>query len=396
MNLVQEKSAQARKLVTEFGYDCWLTFVRESCINGDPVLDFILGGDVTWHSAFVFDKNGRATAIVGNFDAAAVEDTGVYDKVIGYVKSIEEPLGDLLSELDPKSIAINYSSGSEVCDGLTHGMFLYLQKLLSRISFDHCLVSAEPLLSALRQRKSPTEIARIKKAVDETEIIYSKIPDIITPGITEKQIAEFMQKQAFDHGYGMAWQPSACPAVFAGPDASSGHYGPTDRKLEPGHILHIDFGINVEGYCSDLQRGFYVLRENEDRPPEDVQNAYDTVFHAIAEAASALRPGVIGNDIDTIARSVITSAGYEEYACALGHQVGRYAHDGTALLGPKWEKYGEKPFQKIEKGMIFTIEPHVRVPGYGMASIEEMIIVTDDGCEFLSQQQREVYLISMD
>ncbi len=106
-----------------------------------------------------------------------------------------------------------------------------------------------------------------------------------------------------------------------------------------------------------------------------------------------MRPGRIGYEIDKIARDEIINAGYDEFACALGHQVGRYAHDGTALLGPKWERYADKPMKEIEKGMIFTIEPHVKVPGYGTASIEEMVVVTNTGCEFLSNQQEKIYLI---
>jgi Xaa-Pro aminopeptidase len=90
---------------------------------------------------------------------------------------------------------------------------------------------------------------------------------------------------------------------------------------------------------------------------------------------------------------VVVNAGYDEFPHALGHQVGRFSHDGTAILGPAWEKYPQKPFKEIEKNMVFTLEPRLTVEGRGVATIEEMIIVTDTGAEFLSHPQTEIILI---
>jgi Xaa-Pro aminopeptidase len=155
----------------------------------------------------------------------------------------------------------------------------------------------------------------------------------------------------------------------------------------------MDFGIRHQDYCADLQRTFYVLREGETAPPPDVQRGFDTIVSAIEQARRAIRPGVIGRDVDAVARSIITDAGYAEFPHGLGHQVGRYAHDGTALLGPAWEKYAQRPFVPIEAGMVFTIEPRLTVPGYGVATVEEMVVVTKDGAEFLSGPQRTLRLV---
>ncbi len=92
-------------------------------------------------------------------------------------------------------------------------------------------------------------------------------------------------------------------------------------------------------------------------------------------------------------RGIISGAGYEEYPHALGHQVGRFAHDGTALLGPTWEKYAGKPYRKLEPGMVFTIEPRLPVAGRGICTIEEMVVVTAHGCEWLSTPQTALVLI---
>ena len=101
----------------------------------------------------------------------------------------------------------------------------------------------------------------------------------------------------------------------------------------------------------------------------------------------------MGLDIDAISRAVLKRNGFEEFPHALGHQVGRFAHDGTALLGPAWEKYASKPFQPLEEGMVFTLEPRLTVPGYGIATIEEMVVVTKKGAEYLSTPQKKLILL---
>jgi len=106
-----------------------------------------------------------------------------------------------------------------------------------------------------------------------------------------------------------------------------------------------------------------------------------------------MKPGVKGIAVDQAARTLIVESGYDEFPHALGHQVGRFAHDGTALLGPAWEKYAEKPFLPLEQGMVFTIEPRLTVPGRGVVTVEEMVLITRGGAEYLSDPQREILLI---
>ena len=154
----------------------------------------------------------------------------------------------------------------------------------------------------------------------------------------------------------------------------------------------MDFGLKVEEYCSDLQRTLYVTRRGERSAPPDVQRGFDTIVRAIEESRCAMHPGATGQLIDAIARSIITQAGYEEFPHGLGHQVGRFAHDGTALLGPPWEKYAKKPFVPLEEGMVFTLEPRLTVPGRGIATVEEMVVVRADGAEYLSTPQKKLIL----
>ena len=391
--LIQEKVHQAKQLVREFGVDCWLTFVRESALNGDPILDYFLQSEVTWHSAIIITSSGEAIAIVGQYDKKSVEDTGAYQSVEGYVKSIREPLLRYLKQLDPSRIAVNYSKGSEIADGLTHGMYLTLTEFLSELGFQDRLVSAEPLVSALRQRKSEAEIALIRQAIRHTQEIFAKVAGFIAPGRTEKEIATFMKAEVERRGLKYAWDPTSCPAVFTGPDTAEAHYGPTNRQVEEGHVLNMDFGVVSDGYCSDLQRTFYVRREGEVSAPSEVRKGFDTIRRSIESARQAMKPRVKGLDIDAVARNVIVESGYSEFPHALGHQVGRFAHDGTALLGPAWEKYAEKPFLPLEEGMVFTIEPRLIVPDHGVVTIEEMVLITPGGAEYLSDPQRELLLV---
>jgi Xaa-Pro aminopeptidase len=298
-----------------------------------------------------------------------------------------------MKALDPRRIAINYSEGSEICDGLTHGMYLTLHRLLAEIGMAERLVPAERIVSALRERKSASEIGFIKEAVRTTEEIFARVRGFIAPGRTEKELAAFMVSEVKRRGLELAWSELTCPSVFTGPDTAGAHYSPTDRKVEPGHVLNMDFGVKVNSYCSDMQRTFYVLGPGEREAPADVAGGFAAIVQAIESSRQAMKPGVQGFDIDAISRKVITAAGYDEFPHALGHQVGRFAHDGTALLGPKWEKYARKPFQPLEEGMVFTIEPRLAVPGRGVVTIEEMVVVTKVGADWLSTPQKEILLI---
>ena len=135
------------------------------------------------------------------------------------------------------------------------------------------------------------------------------------------------------------------------------------------------------------------MREGETEAPAEVQRGFITVRTAIEKSRAAMKVGATGNSIDVISREVITDSGYPEYPYALGHQLGRVAHDGGALLGPLWEKYGESPNQKLEAGQVFTIEPGLAVSGYGYIGLEEDVVITENGAEYFTAPQTEIVLI---
>lgn len=391
--IIKEKIQQAVEILREKNIDMWLTFVRETKVTKDPMIDMIVGEHSTWQSAFIINKDGETAAIVGNIEEENIVKSGLYDKVVGYVKSVKEPLLDYLKEKNPSSIAVNYSKNSVLSDGLTYGMFLLLNDYLEGTEFKNKLVSAEEIISALRGRKSDSELTIMKEAIQETLKIFDAVTGFIKPGVTERDVAEYVKKLMKEKGFQPAWDEETCPAVFTGPNPSGAHSGPTDRKIEKGHLVNMDFGIKFKGYCSDLQRTWYVLRDGETKPPAEAQKGFEVIRDAIQKVADAIKPGVTGVEMDDIARNYITEQGYPEYPHGLGHQVGREVHDGGAGLFPRWERYGNTPYMKLEERQVFTIEPRLPVEGYGVSTIEEEVVITKDGCEFLSPPQKELILI---
>ena len=394
MSLIQEKVNQAIEILKEEQIDLWLTFVRETSGVRDPVLDLLIGlNDLTWPSALILTRNGEKIAIIGNLERDATERLKVFDTILGYNTAVSGPLRETIIRLNPDRIAVNTSRNNVHADGLTHAMYEILREHLKDTSYSDRLVSAEPIINALRGRKTPAELERIRKAVEITDEIYKKTFDYIKLGMTELEISEYMHKLAHDYNVGFAWPEESCPAVNSGPNSPVGHSGPTNIKVERGHIIHFDFGVKYEDYCSDIQRIVYVLREGETEAPPEVQRGFITNRTAIEKSREAMKAGITGNSIDVISREIVIDAGYPEYQHALGHQLGRVAHDGGALLGPLWEKYGDSPNQKLEVGQVFTIEPSLPVPNYGHIGLEEDVVMTAKGAEYIGEPQREIVLI---
>lgn len=396
--LTHAKLLQAQESLSQSEADVWLTFVRETAEGGDPVLPLLIEGGLTWQSALLVSPN-RRVAIVGNYDADALRPSGDWDDVIGYVQSLREPLLETLEALipsgeQPPRLAVNYSVNDVKADGLSHGLFLLLETYLRGTRFENALVSAESLVMALRGRKSAEELRRMRAAITATDALFALVPGLARPGVSERQIYEAIQREVAARGLGFAWDRSGDPIVNAGPDSMIGHGVPSaDIRLAPGHILHLDLGVVVEEYSSDMQRCWYLPEPGETQLPSDVRRALDAVNGAITAGAAQLKPGVAGWEVDAAARAFLTAAGYPEYLHAFGHQVGRVAHDGGAILGPRWDRYGQTPYMPIQQQEVYTLELGVFVEGRGYLGLEEMVVVTADGCEWLTERQWDMPLL---
>lgn len=393
IDIMKEKISQIPQILKEKDIDMWLTFVRESDTMKDPAMDIFIDRGVTWQSAFIFTKNGDKIVIVGSLDADNIKDGGLYEDIRTYVASIRDILKQTIIQLNPKNIAINRSANDVMADGLTCGMFQTLSDILKNTGFENKFIDSAPIINALRGRKSKTETERIKKAIEITEEIFDMVTKNVRAGMTEKEVADMILSDVEKRGLTTAWDWHHCPGVFATVEAADAHASPSDRQITKGSVMHIDFGVKYKGYCSDLQRTWYFLADEESEAPEKVKKAFDTVKDSIQKSFSAIKPGVEGRAIDKISRDVITAQGFNEYPHALGHQVGRSTHDGAGLLCPEWERYGTLPYLKIEEGQVYTLEPRINLSGYGVVTMEEIIQVTNNGAEFLSNPQTELILI---
>ena len=172
--LVQQKLDQAVEILREQDVDLWLTFVRETMLTKDPCLDLIAGTYSAWTGAFLVSAGGERLAIVGRFDVPSVEQSGGYE-VTGYDESIRPALLEAVERLAPRTIALNYSTSDPAADGLTHGLWLELQSIFGDTRFADGFQSSEAVVNALRGRKSPEEVARIREAARETEEIFEVV-----------------------------------------------------------------------------------------------------------------------------------------------------------------------------------------------------------------------------
>ncbi len=384
--IVKEKVQQSIKILNELDIDLWLIFCRESATTPDPCLPLVVGHHVVGQSAFLISKTGETVAIVSGYDAADFINSGIYNEIISYKEDVSYELLQKLYQYNPRTIAINYSQNSVSADGLTHGMYLRLTDYLKDTPYLDKLICAEKIQFSVRGRKNRYEIEHLKQAAVIADKCWQmSIPKIKT-GMTEIRIAELITQNLRELGSCNSFNP----IVNAGAKTSPGHGSPTGAVLEEGDLLHIDFGALVDGYCSDIQRVAYFKRKGESSVPEPLQRAFDKVKSIIDVTSKEYKTGALGFEVDEIARKMLRDAGYEEYNHCLGHQIGREVHDGASLVGPKWKRYGDAPSIPLEANNTFTAELGIALPGIGYVSLEEDLMVTDAGGEFLGPRQTEL------
>lgn len=392
--IILEKHAQLPQLLQNLGIDCWIIFVRETGTNPDAAMEYVVGNDVVGKSAFIFSLKAnklKKISIVANFDANTEREKGIWDEVIGYLNGFKDYLVKKIQEINPNKIALNFSTEDPTSDGLTHGMFLLLKQYLH--NFEDRFISAQNIISAIQGIKTPTEIKLIRKACQITEDINKNMTSILQIGQSETEIQKKFQLEVAKHQVGYSWQKDQNPAIDCSVEKEYGHVFPSPKNLtKKGLALHNDFGIRYHGYCSDLQRMWFF--GSKDELPEELRRGLNTIVKAIEMAAEAIKPGKLGYEIDKVSRDYVISQGYEEFKHALGHQVGLRAHDGGNLIGPLWERYGSSPKQPLQIGQVFTLEPSLKTQNHGMIAMEEMIVVTETGCDFLVPPKKDFIFVT--
>lgn len=388
------KLAQAQSLLAESGLDAWLVVVRESAERPDPILRFFFDLDFTWTTFFLITPDWCG-ALVATFDAPDLARLGLFDEVRTYKEGPRAQLLELLRRKDPGRIGINYSTDDALADGITAGLRDYLATALDGTPYASRITTAAPLLSVLRGVKLEEERRLVGRAVSETELVFDRVRDRFRVGQTARQIAAEFHAEADRMGVRTAWPKHHCPTVTVGAKSPIGHVGPSDEPVTLGCAIHVDFGIVLNGYCSDLQRFWYVAPSGGSVAPEPVRRAYKAIVDAIDLAARSLLPGALGWEIDQKSRDLLVSRGYPEYPHALGHHLGRAVHDGGGVLGPRWERYGREPFEPVRVGNVYTLEPSIHLEEHGLISLEEDVVVGPKGAEFLSRFPRELPILRL-
>src|SRR5260221_5004806 len=394
VELIRAKHRQAAGLMKEHGIETWLIqFARETGTRPDP-LGYLVGGSVTWPSAFLLNQDGTTAAIVGSGGAGTFGATGLWTELRAFRDGPRDDLLDLLGRWDPKTLGVTWSESDDTADGVTHGMYLLLERLLAGTRFAERLRSAGQLASDVRGIKLPEEVDAIARAVRHTEERLARIESRLEPGIAEIGLQREVHGWVREAGWKFSWDDDYCPMVNFGQPAFLGHAGPTQRALEPGDVIHVDIGLIVDGFASDLQRTWYWRRTGENAAPPDVSRTFDAVKAALDAGVAAIKPGARGFQVDAAARSTVEEWDYPEPGFAFGHGCGRVAHDGSGVLGPEWERYGDRPRFKIREGNVFAVEMDLEVPGYGgLIGLEEEVVVTPEGARYLSIPQRELKVL---
>jgi len=240
------------------------------------------------------------------------------------------------------------------------------------------LVPAKGIASKNRMVKTQEEIESIRQAAAIADAAFSHMLEYIKPGMTEKEVAlelEFYMRRLGCEAL------SFSTIIGSGANGALPHAYPTDKPLEAGDLVVMDFGCVYNGYCSDMTRTIGIGKiENE------LKEIYEIVLEAQQKALNGIKAGMTGIEVDRLSREVIESKGYGEYfGHGLGHGVGLEIHEGPTL--------SQKGEQVLEPNMVVTVEPGIYLPGKGGVRIEDLVVVKEDGIVNLTASPKELYII---
>ncbi|NLD71527.1 MAG: aminopeptidase P family protein [Chloroflexi bacterium] len=225
------------------------------------------------------------------------------------------------------------------------------------------------VVEGLREVKDADELATIEEAVRIADRAMEHIYDWIRPGVTEQEVAWELEVHMRTHG---AERLSFNTIVAAGPRGAMSHAVPTERPIGRGEPIVIDMGALYDGYCSDLTRSFCIGEATD-----EYLRIWDTVLRAQRTAEEGIRGGMIGSEADALARDLIYGEGFEgKFGHGLGHGVGLAIHEGP--------RAARTATGALRPGAIVTVEPGIYDPAWGGIRIEDMVVITEDGCRVLT------------
>ncbi|MCL2248205.1 MAG: Xaa-Pro peptidase family protein [Oscillospiraceae bacterium] len=239
------------------------------------------------------------------------------------------------------------------------------------------LIAAQKKIDEIRNVKSRNDIDQMIKAQRLAEKVFNEILPLISTDVTEKEIAAEIIYRSLKNG---ADDKSFDPIVVSGAKSSRPHGTPGNEKISKG-FLTIDFGVNLDGWCSDTTRTLCI-----GKPDDEMIKVYETVLKAQKEGIAAIIAGAKGVDVDAAARDVIKEAGYGDYfEHGFGHSIGLEVH----------ETLKASPLSKdiLPAGAVISAEPGIYLPGRFGVRIEDVLYITEDGCENITKLPKELIVI---
>jgi len=250
--------------------------------------------------------------------------------------------------------------------------------LKEKVGHDKQFVEADDLIKEIRMSKSEAEIEKIRKAEEIAIKSLQQLFKDIKPGKSERELAAILEFYMVRNG---ARKPAFDTIMGSGENGALPHAAPSDRKIQEGDFIVIDFGAEYEGYCSDITRTIAV-----GEPTEEMKKVYNTVLQAQIKAEKAANAGKTGQEVDSIARDMIKEAGYGEYfQHGLGHGLGLDVHEDPAV--------SQKNKDLLPVGAVVTIEPGIYIPGQFGVRIEDDIYIKEDSNEVLTNMEKEMIII---
>jgi Xaa-Pro dipeptidase len=382
------------------GVDAWVVLARENA--NDPIAGHVGAENAGGLAAFLFfldDGRLESLAISPETEATALAEVTPLDSVRSVPRgtSMYEHVSQELAARDPQRIAVN-SSTRNIADGLSWTQRRALEEALGpRLATR--LVSSEEVIIEWLSVKLPREIDIMRRAAELTEQLELEAYETVVPGeTTDAELARFLKRRMAELGVQDGWAPDQNPNVNSGPDR--GHSHATDKVIQPGDVIQTDFGIRVHGtWVTDIQRFAYVLRPGETEAPPEMAERWEHAREGSRAAFAAMRPGATGWEVDRAQREVLERHGSIPIIWSTGHPVGYWAHDVGPRLGGA--AGGATPAgdaaRPLRPGHTFAFDGFFGWPQDDgttkTISVEEMVVVTEDGAEWLIPPQEEWVLI---
>ncbi len=391
------------EVMRENGVDMWITVNREGF--DDPLTEDFGKGYVTTYGYYIFTDRGgdrieRAALGIGTY---LIEQNGAYDIVTG-----EFDLLEFVSERDPKRIALNYAENIGAADGLSHTSYRKLTETLGE-KYARRFVSAEKLASDFRSRRVASEIAAYARAGEMSRNIAERAfsNEVITPGKTTlADVAWWMREQQFENGLGTSF---GMPSVYVtGPDGIEALS--SDRVIQRGDFLAIDWGVGYLNFYTDIKRHAYVLKDGETHLPESMQRAFDNGRAVRDILKNNIKPGRTAGETLELLNREIGRAGFRIMEAfnsptddpdvidviVASHSVGNLGHG----IGPSIAWFNPERLQyTIQPTNLFAIElfAYTAIPEWGgkklRIPLEDDAVVTHRGVEWLYPVNQRVLLI---